>query len=301
MITVSKTYSSGAETTEKLLSTEYHYKHFQSSTFVRKLQEIVLFRCHSFVDISIYTGMSEQVLSLRKLLGPERGRAVLSAFEEVEDKCRSVLKHCHDWELFMKDLKPPLQWNRTYIETRICSNLLFFRCNYFVIMWAALFLGVLLNPVIIFAVTIVVLWYVYFLVLLKGPMMVAEYEVDPQMRLVICTISACAFFTLTGALEAVFWSLICGVLACVLHMLIRSKNHSMLTCRAQEDLKLALFTVFVGGIDGTHSNLNYGTTHMNSQVPAGMEGGAYSADVQPSGSGSSELRRRGMQGNPEGV
>jgi len=199
---------------------------------------------------------ANQVMSIKDLLGHNRTKALISMCEEVQECVCSIVRQSRPWNVFVKDIKPPAQWDRYNIELRICSNLLYFRSNYFILAWATIILGVILNPSVLVVVVVVSLWYIYVMLLLKGPMFVGDYEIDPKMKLVITTVTAVVFVALTGALEVVFWSFVAGALVCLVHMVVRSKNHSMLTCRAQEDIKLALFTVFVGGIDGTHPSLN---------------------------------------------
>ena len=148
--------------------------------------------------------------------------------------------------MFFSEFKTPSEWNRKNIETRICTNLLYFRSNYFTVVSFFLVLGVVFNPVIILSLIIVAAWYIYVMLVMKGPLMVGDYEVDFPMRLVICSISAIVFFALTGALEAVLWSLFYGIIVCLIHMIWRSKNHSELISPAQEDIKLALYVIYNG-------------------------------------------------------
>jgi hypothetical protein len=201
-------------------------------------------------------GESQQIKSVRDLLGPNRTKALVSMCDELQECVSAVVRQARPWGVFVKDIKPPMQWDRYNIELRICSNLLYFRSNYFMLGWAIMALGFILNPTILLVFAIVSLWYIYVMLLLKGPIMVGDYEVEPRMKLVITTVTAVVFFVLTGALETVLWSFVVAALICLVHMIVRSKNHSMLTCRAQEDIKLAIFTVFIGGIDSTHPSLN---------------------------------------------
>ena len=198
-----------------------------------------------------------QVQSLRDLIGPNRVRDIANAFETVEIKIKDVYKLAKPWKLFFTDLRTPSQWDRKNLESRICTNLLYFRSNYFTVVSCFMLLGIVFNPIIILSLIIVAAWYIYVMLIMKGPLMVGDYEVDFHMRLVICSISAIVFFALTGALEAVLWSLFYGIVACLVHLMLRSKNHSQLTSPAQEDIKLALYVIYNGAdLDEASSSSN---------------------------------------------
>lgn len=242
-----------------------------------------------------------QVMSVQNLLGATRTKALISMSEELQEFARGIFRQARPWGVFLKDIKPPMQWDRYNIELRICSNLLYFRSNYFMLAWAIMVLGVIMSPYVIIVLAIVFLWYVYVMLLLKGPMFVGDYEVDSQMKLVITTVTAVVFFTLTGALETIFFSFLFAALVCIVHMVVRSKSHSQLTCRAQEDIKLAIFTVFIGGIDSTHPSMNTSAFYEEQDRGAPMDvdemnfRSANSYDevgMGGEGGGSNDLRRR---------
>lgn len=174
---------------------------------------------------------------------------------EVEGNLQILLrKELKPWGEFFGGMSVTHKWDKKSAQFRFCSNLLFYRSNYFVIFCGILLLGLILNPIIVISLAIVIAWYIYVMLVLKGPFMIGDFKMDWKMRLVFCTITAVVFFTLTGALESLVLCSLFSSALCVVHMLMKEPQAGTKVTPAHHDFALAIFTAL--GVNESEFILN---------------------------------------------
>ena len=111
--------------------------------------------------------MNKQISNVKDALGPTRIKELTSIYVNTIENAKIVaFRELKPWGMFFTQMNPrAVQWDWVNVEQRVCTNLLYYRSNYFVIFCLALSLGLILNPIIIFSVIIVILWFIYVMLL----------------------------------------------------------------------------------------------------------------------------------------
>lgn len=111
--------------------------------------------------------INRQIGAVKDSLGPARIKEIKAAYESTVENAKIVaFRELRPWGIFFTQLNPKnVQWDWINIEQRVCTNLLYYRSNYFIIFCFTLALGLVLNPIIIISVLVVILWFIYVMLL----------------------------------------------------------------------------------------------------------------------------------------
>lgn len=192
----------------------------------------------------------------RQSINKDRGSVMLKDIigfvkvEEIKEEIGNIVeslkilgyKNVKPWGEFFAGIKPPKQWDLKHLEQRMMTNFLHFRSNYLVVCGVVVALRIVLAPFTLLSLFLVLAWWIYLMLIVKGPFKVGDFLVDEQKKMIICAVSSAVFLALTGVFESLIWcTLICLVL-CGVHMLLRSRSMSSNTNRMYEEVKLNMFT-----------------------------------------------------------
>lgn len=170
------------------------------------------------------------------------------------DRIRTLgWKEIRDWNDFFAVFKPP-QWNIKHLEQRIVTNFLHYRSNYVVICGVILLLQIILTPTVLLSLIIICAYSTYLLVLVKGPLVIADYTIAENNKKILCLVSSLVFLILTGALQTLLLSLVICSSICLIHMIFRPRSVTSKANKTYEEVKFSGMSWFSSSSTSTQSN-----------------------------------------------
>ena len=186
---------------------------------------------------------------LKDYLGEQHFKEISEEMGHFIEQMKTLgWKDLKSWNEFFGVFKIP-QWNLKHLEQRLTTNFLHYRSNYLVICIIITLMQILFNPLVLLSLICITLFSIYFLILVKKPIVIGDMTINDKSKIYISVIGSILFLAISGALERLLWIIIYCVLVCALHMLFRPRSVTSKTNKVYEELKLSGFSWFGGGSD----------------------------------------------------
>jgi hypothetical protein len=181
---------------------------------------------------------------LNDLLGKERASVLSEEAGYYLDQARILgMREMRPWgKEFFAVFKPP-QWNYKYVETRMITNLLYYRTNYLIIGGIISALMVLASPFLIITIVACIV-FTWGCNSIKGPIVIGETTLTQIQKAYACLgINALLFFV-TGSAWQSIKIIMYSVGFCGVHMLFRPRSITANSNKMYEEFKLSGFFGF---------------------------------------------------------
>lgn len=203
---------------------------------------------------------------LQDLVGERQVKEMLDELGHFAEQMKKLgWKDLRSWNEFFSVFKIP-QWNLKHIEQRVTANFLHYRSNYLALSIGICLFQIILAPSVLFSLICIGSFCVYVLVMIKGPLVVANIRINRKMKVYLCAAFSVVVLALTRALEQIFWMLVYCFILCVLHMVFRPRSVTSKANKIYEEVKITGFNWFGGGTN-TASGTDDDATDVDPENP----------------------------------
>jgi hypothetical protein len=159
-----------------------------------------------FIDFNNITTIDHLKLMLKDIFGEERAIEISQEIGQVLSLLMGW-REVRPWSEFFAVFKPP-QLNWGLLEQRLATNFLHYRTNYLVLCTGIFTVRAVFAPVMLLSIVLCLALAVYFLIIVKLPIVVAQYTLRNREKSICIVVFSILFMSLTGALVRLIWTLL---------------------------------------------------------------------------------------------